>query len=90
MPSLQSCPQKMVQKRLLLSPRFLGFLLVTCIVEEQHFGSKRKKKNHFNSPQFSDAYCAQRPLKQLRMLDCHLPCCFYESYCLMSFTKKRK
>lgn len=52
MPSLQSCPQKMVQKRLLLSPRFLGFLLVTCIVEEQHFGSKRKKRITLTAPNF--------------------------------------
>lgn len=50
---------------------------------------KKKKKNRFNSPQFSDAYCAQKPLKQLRMQDCHLPCCFYRSCRLMSFTKKR-
>lgn len=93
MPSLQSCPQKMQQKRLLLSPPSLGFVLVTALLKSNTLAvtetNKKKKKNRFNSPQFSDAYCAQKPLKQLRMQDCHLPCCFYRSCCLMSFTKKR-
>lgn len=38
-------------------------------------GEGKKMRITFNSPQFSHAYCAQRPLKQLRMPDCHLPRC---------------
>ncbi len=33
-------PSENGAKRLLLTPRSLGFLLVTCIVEEQNLGSK--------------------------------------------------
>lgn len=36
-------PSENGAKRLLLTLRFLGVLLVTCIVEAQQFGSKGKK-----------------------------------------------
>lgn len=42
-------PSENGAKRLLLTSRSLGFLLVTCIVEEQHLGSKRQKKKEKES-----------------------------------------
>lgn len=77
---------KLCKKRLVFTQRCSGFLLVTCVVEEQHSGSKTEK--HFNNLWLLHPYCTQRPLKQLRKYGCHLPCWFYEFHSLMSFSKK--
>lgn len=92
--SLQSCPRKMVHKKDFCylhlpwdSCLLLALLKSNTLVVTENKG-ERKKKNHFNGPQFSNAYCTQKPVKQLRKQDCHTPRCFYRSCCLMSFTKK--